>query len=482
MASQTKLHFDQEDVAAFARASGDANPLHVDSQFGRRSAFGGCVVHGSLLGIGMLGHLPDEVLAAARFLDLSFSAPLLVGETGTVEVRSAEDRWTVELTGRGKPLARLRISPEDKPRAPSAADSSLEEQPMRVAPAPTDLGAVDAFAVRYRPALELDDLAQRFGARAIEPRLLRGMAWASYVVGMEVPGMHGLLGGFSLALGPADGSGGVARVQAADARTGRIVLESTLDGVSATIECFAREAPHALDVDALRPADRAQPVDEAVVVVGASRGLGAALALAFLLRGFEVHAVYSTSTEAADELKRLAGDVADRLHLHRTDAASASDLEKLASDLRTRQLPLRGLVLAAALPPLGMGLSGASAFELARYVGASVELVAAPLGALMPLLDDSWVLFCSSAALSAPPRDWPHYVAAKGAIEGLGAWLAAVAPRVASVVVRPPKLKTELTNTPAGRIGAVPVEPVARWLAERVASIPPGLVMLEPPE
>jgi NAD(P)-dependent dehydrogenase (short-subunit alcohol dehydrogenase family) len=481
VASQTKLRFDQEDVAAFARASGDVNPLHVDSQFGRGSPFGGCVVHGSLLGIGMLGHLPDEVLAGARFLDLSFSAPLLVGETGHVEVRSDGDRWTVELTGRGKPLARLRISPEDKPRAPSTAESPHEEQPMREVPAATDLAAVAAFAVLYRSAPELEVLAQRFGAGAIERRLLRGMAWASYVVGMEVPGMHGLLGGFSLALGAADGSAGVARIQDVDARTGRIVLESTLDGVGASIECFAREATHSLDVEALRPADRAQRVDEAVVVVGASRGLGAALALAFLLRGFEVHAVYSTSTEAADELKRLAGGDADRLHLHRTDAASASDLKELVSDLRARQLPLRGLVLAAALPPLGMGLSSTSAFELARYVGASVELVAAPLGALMPLLDESWVVFCSSAALSSPPREWPHYVAAKGAIEGLGAWLAAAAPGVASVVVRPPKLQTEMTNTPAGRIGAVPVEPVARWLAERVASLPPGLVTLEPP-
>jgi hypothetical protein len=38
-----------------------------------------------------------------------------------------------------------------------------------------------------------------------------------------------------------------------------------------------------------------------------------------------------------------------------------------------------------------------------------------------------------------------------------------------------------MTNTPAGRIGAVAVEPVARWLAEQVAGLAPGLVTLEPP-
>ena len=42
---------------------------------------------------------------------------------------------------------------------------------------------------------------------------------------------------------------------------------------------------------------------------------------------------------------------------------------------------------------------------------------------------------------------------------------------------------TDMTNTPAGRVGAVPVEPIARWLAEtvQVGTAGPGLVLLEVP-
>ena len=270
------------------------------------------------------------------------------------------------------------------------------------------------------------------------------------------------------------------RVRDVDERTGRVAIDSTFDGVAVTIESFARDAAHELDVDRLRPAEPRQPVGEAVAVVGASRGLGAALALAFLQRGYEVHGIYSMSTDDAHELQGLAGDGASRLFMHQADATSAARLDQIAADVRARGVPLRGLVLAAAAPPLGMSLDGESAGDLARYVGESVRLAAAPLGAVLPLLDRGWVVFCSSSAMSAPPRDWPHYIAAKGALEGLASWLAAAAPGVASVVVRPPKLLTEMTNTPAGRIGAAPVEPFAGRLADVVEGLPPGLTLLGP--
>jgi NAD(P)-dependent dehydrogenase (short-subunit alcohol dehydrogenase family) len=130
-----------------------------------------------------------------------------------------------------------------------------------------------------------------------------------------------------------------------------------------------------------------------------------------------------------------------------------------------------------------MGVTAASADQLAAYVEENVRLTATPLGALLPQLDleGGWVLFCSSAAVTAPPRDWPHYVAAKGALEALAEWLAASEPSLRSVVLRAPKLLTDLTNTPSGRIGAVPPSELAHWVASLLAKPgPSGLTLLEP--
>jgi NAD(P)-dependent dehydrogenase (short-subunit alcohol dehydrogenase family) len=108
-------------------------------------------------------------------------------------------------------------------------------------------------------------------------------------------------------------------------------------------------------------------------------------------------------------------------------------------------------------------------------VAASLRLVTVPLAALLPVLaPDGAVVFCSSTALAEPPRDWPHYVAAKGAIEGVAGWLAASQPRVSSVIARLPKLSTDMTNSPAGRIGATATEPVACRLAEAALDGTPG--------
>lgn len=58
-----------------------------------------------------------------------------------------------------------------------------------------------------------------------------------------------------------------------------------------------------------------------VVVTGGTRGLGRAIALAFLGEGATVHATYRSGDDAAEALRRDAGERAERLFLHRFDVA-----------------------------------------------------------------------------------------------------------------------------------------------------------------
>jgi NAD(P)-dependent dehydrogenase (short-subunit alcohol dehydrogenase family) len=83
--------------------------------------------------------------------------------------------------------------------------------------------------------------------------------------------------------------------------------------------------------------------------------------------------------------------------------------------------------------------------------------------------------------VTAPPRDWPHYVAAKGALEGVAAWTAASTPGVRSVAARLPKMLTAMTNSPSMRVAAAAPEPVAKRLVEllQTDALQPGLTVLE---
>src|SRR5438132_5836793 len=191
------LRFTTHDLEEFAAASGDRNPLHLDASFARRSPFGVCIVHGSLVALALLGTLPEGVLPTVRSLQATFGAPVLVDEALVAEARPGKrpGSWEVRLTGRGRLLTRVAASatptagPVVEPVRPADPGPMRAEPFVSAADVP---GAGYEVAGVYRPGAELAALGQRWNVETLDPALLEGLAWVSYVVGMELPGLHGL--------------------------------------------------------------------------------------------------------------------------------------------------------------------------------------------------------------------------------------------------------------------------------------------------
>ena len=80
----------QEDIQAFARISGDTNPLHLDEDYARSTRFGGRIAHG-LLVAGLISAVLGTKLPGpgAIYLgqELRFTAPVRPGDTVTARVR-----------------------------------------------------------------------------------------------------------------------------------------------------------------------------------------------------------------------------------------------------------------------------------------------------------------------------------------------------------------------------------------------------------
>ncbi|MBN2407075.1 MAG: MaoC family dehydratase [Elusimicrobia bacterium] len=90
----------EEMVNAFAMATGDYNPLHVDAEYAAKSRFGRKIVHGVLLpGIisGILGTRLPGLGTVAREMDAKFSRPVFVGETVTAEVELIEKKEKLNM-------------------------------------------------------------------------------------------------------------------------------------------------------------------------------------------------------------------------------------------------------------------------------------------------------------------------------------------------------------------------------------------------
>jgi len=81
-----------EDVRAFAGASGDTNPLHLDEEYAKGTRFGGRIVHGTLVtGLisAALARMPGVVVYLSQ--DTEFRNPVPVGERVTADCEIVEE-------------------------------------------------------------------------------------------------------------------------------------------------------------------------------------------------------------------------------------------------------------------------------------------------------------------------------------------------------------------------------------------------------
>ncbi|EMA53793.1 MaoC family dehydratase [Halococcus thailandensis] len=81
-----------DDVRAFAAASGDTNPLHLDDEYAESTMFGERIVHGTLVSgliSAALARLPGLVIYLSQ--DEEFHNPVAIGDRVTAECEIVED-------------------------------------------------------------------------------------------------------------------------------------------------------------------------------------------------------------------------------------------------------------------------------------------------------------------------------------------------------------------------------------------------------
>jgi len=466
---QTSISFTEQDLAAFSEASGDRNPLHLSQEYARRTPYGQPVVFGCLGAMACLGRIGLPAGWSATSLEAEFLRPMFLAVVYRVETSEEEGRWRGRLFDGSMPALRVTLTAEPFHGNETDEEIVAAEAFERLSPAvrqQEDIVPGLKISGAYTcNAAALASLAARWG---IKDRLLAtALAWSSYLVGMELPGEAALFSKLVLQFH------GTARcpvtmvyhasVANVDSRFGQVETDvSLLTGVStvASGKCWAYVRPpvpedEEIDSNGVRSDSLA---GRAAVLLGSSRGLGAAMKRALELRGAAVYGMARS------------GDAGNLSRTHVGDAADPEGLQRLRERVWREQGRLDFLICNACPPILPLRLEPNAAERIGAYINLAVSLTLVPLSEFLQLLNrsDGCVVIVSSAAVEHPVREWPHYLAAKRAVEMLGSVASLQYPNVRTLIVRPQKLLTAMTNTPMGRLGAASPGLLANRIAARL--------------
>ena len=159
------------------------------------------------------------------------------------------------------------------------------------------------------------------------------------------------------------------------------------------------------------------------------------------------------------------------------DAADPEALRRLRQRVLGKHNRLDFLICNACPPVLPLRLEPNAASRIAAYIESAVSLTLTPLCEFLDLLNssDGCAVIVSSVFAEDPVKEFPHYAAAKQAVEMVGRVATLQYRRVRTLIVRPRKLLTTMTNTPLGRSNATSPALIASRIATRLEDPPaPG--------
>ena len=453
--------FSQDDLTAFARVSGDFNPIHTDPVQARRSVFNSTVAHGisTLFWALDCAILSRDEAIRIQSIRAKFAKPVRVGEPIQCDVKEQNDKeGLIHIINHDEIAAKIEVA-WARPRSKQKVGFSLQD-PKRVECRMNAGGDIEEACGKVPLHLNAGSLASLFPVLSarLEPVQISQLLATTRVVGMECPGLHSIYRGMDLVFANREGSYGDLeyKVTRFDERIRRVDIAVSSENLQGTLTTFLRPPPlEQADVQTLQEGlIRGEFESQKALVIGGSRGIGEVAAKLLAGGGADVHLTFNQGRDDADRIVREI--------VHHGGKASSSFLNVLepahfsSEDVVTSGPPTHLYYFAT--PPISVGTHKSfSASVFTRfcdfYVGGLVKVVSR-----VAARDLRGLFFPSSIFVEELPLNMGEYSAAKMAGEGVCRLLEKWYPDVMFAVPRLPRMRTDQTVSLLGEALPAPEE------------------------
>ncbi len=297
--------FSLQDQEAFARLSGDWNPIHVDPVYARRCLGGQVTVHGIHAVMwaldSWLAKFGESVSICA--LKASYLRPIPLDSLVTCAVtRESAGHAAMEISCANS----LATSVEVEWSTGGHHSTAIVQlgSPERRQPSELSVDTIEKAAGKLELYFDGEPASKLFPylVKLLSPSDIAIFLGTSRLVGVECPGLHSLSSELHLVSANAAPASGLSyEVTRVDRRFNLINIRITAPGLAGNIKAFARPEPqrqadwHDIQVQVKRGEFAAQRA----LIVGGSRGLGELVAKVLAAGGADVMITYHQGREDA---------------------------------------------------------------------------------------------------------------------------------------------------------------------------------------
>jgi len=304
--------FQAGDQDAFARLSGDHNPLHVDPLAARRLIFGGPVVHGVHLLLWALDVFVRPTKVSITNLSVQFVVPILVGAEVALDGETSEpSRHHLRITNKnGEPVVVIDVTWADYNNDPKNWGASLnpdcpEIKEPRIVSSKDVANILGCLDLHLNPNLAWKLFPHL--SKALDPSLLAAVLATSRIVGMEYPGQHSIFSSMSFDVVEKPTSSSTLDYRVVRVRPGLSVtdIEISGGGLKGRIRALFRPPPaiQAKIGELSAQVNNHEFAGQRALIIGGSRGLGEVTAKLLAVGGADVRLTYHVGQEDGERVK-----------------------------------------------------------------------------------------------------------------------------------------------------------------------------------